>query len=273
MGSFSASLKTIGDNQGLPATVRLDEGRLAIAAGDADIGSWSLDEIGLEPTSRGYRLAAEGEQLLIELDEIEQFADELSKAQKKTTKRNGFRLPLRGKSSDRPSDDGGQAPEPQQAVVEEPRVAEPARPRVRLPEPVRAVDEAPAETEKKKPARRAKKEKAPKAEKTGDRSAVAMLDRTIDSVEKRWGSLLPDWVFNRIVFVGAGVLVILAFVFRGYTSIVLLVTGVIALMVGGAAYTDDVMASKLLPGRTTPTHVLLVGIGFVAVGIGFGFIA
>ncbi len=44
-------------------------------------------------------------------------------------------------------------------------------------------------------------------------------------------------------------------------------------MVGGASYTDDVMASKLLPGRTTPTHVLIVGIGLIALGILFGFIA
>ncbi len=95
----------------------------------------------------------------------------------------------------------------------------------------------------------------------------------IEASERRWGSLLPEWVFNRIVFVVALVLFALAIVFRGVTSIVLLIAGVLALMVGGASYTDAVMASKLLPGRTTPTHLLIVGVGLLAVGILFGIIA
>ena len=79
MSSFSASLKTLGDRQGLPATVVLENDRLSIAAGDESIGDWSLDEIQLEPTPNGYRMAAEGEQLLIEMPDAEAFKSELTK--------------------------------------------------------------------------------------------------------------------------------------------------------------------------------------------------
>ena len=79
MTSFSASLRSIGDRKGLPATVHLDDDRLSINAGDHALGEWPLSEIHLEPIATGYRLDAEGEQILIELDDTEAFEMELHK--------------------------------------------------------------------------------------------------------------------------------------------------------------------------------------------------
>lgn len=293
MGSFNASLKTIGDTRGLPATVKLEEGRLSIIAGDAPIGDWPLGEIGLDPVPRGYRLAAEGEQLIIEMDDSETFAEELAKSSKKGRKR-GI-IGRKATTSDEPvptKPAARQEPEPRPApkkperrglpgatVLTDSEVPRPSKStaglvsRFRNPAPKAA--EAPAKPERSRRARKEKpeREKRTVADKAGGSGVVGLLDRAIDATERRWGPLLPEWVFNRIVFVSAFVLFAAALVFRGITSIVLLIAGVLALMVGGASYTDDVMASKLLPGRTTPTHVLVMGIALIALGILFGIIA
>lgn len=78
MGSFPASLRTLGDREGLPAVIHLSEGRLSIQAGNESIGEWSLDEIQLEPTPTGYRMAAEGEQIILEFTDKDAFQAELS---------------------------------------------------------------------------------------------------------------------------------------------------------------------------------------------------
>ncbi|MEA1903100.1 MAG: hypothetical protein U9N56_06205, partial [Actinomycetota bacterium] len=100
MGNFDASLKTMGDRKGLPATVRLEGGRIIIEAGDAPIGDWALDEIHLEPIPAGYRMSAEGEQILLELTDVDGFKSELngkkskrSKARKKTNKERPEKAP------------------------------------------------------------------------------------------------------------------------------------------------------------------------------------
>lgn len=284
MGSFSASLKTIGDTKGLPATINLEDGRLSITSGDAAIGDWPLGDIGLEPTSTGYRLAAEGDQLIIEMPDTEQFAQELEAFRPKKRKQTGFMKRRSEKKTTQPVVEVSREPEPEPKVpkrrglpgatvltdMETPRPSKSTAGLVsRFRTPKTQPDE-PAEKEKTRKPRRREAGSAASGEPGG---VVGLLDRVIEASERRWGSLLPEWVFNRIVFVVALVLFALAIVFRGVTSIVLLIAGVLALMVGGASYTDAVMASKLLPGRTTPTHLLIVGVGLLAVGILFGIIA
>lgn len=270
MGSFSASLKAIGDTRGIPATVELREGRLSIKAGDSEIGDWHLEDVDLEPTPTGYRLAAEGDQVLLDMSDSEQFAQELSSLSKNGTGRMLGLFARRDKKSERDVADI--------AVPVEPKRTPSARETVsRLPaslmgsatsnetrrasEPVAQVTQVTEETNR------------PGKATPSTSRLVAMLDSAIEASEKRWGSLLPPWVFNRGVFVAGLALVTLAFVFRGLTSVALLVLGVVVLMFGGVTYTDDVMASKLLPGRTTPTHVLIAGVSLLGVGIAFGLIA
>jgi len=79
MGSFAASLKTIGDTKGLPATVSVEDGRLSINAGSETLGEWSIEDIRLEPIPTGYRMSAEGDQILIEMREAEEFGKAISR--------------------------------------------------------------------------------------------------------------------------------------------------------------------------------------------------
>jgi hypothetical protein len=195
MGSFVASLKTMGDTRGLPAVVHLSEGRLSIKAGDEAIGEWALEDIRLEPIETGYRMAAEGEQIILELPDADGFESELKKSGKRA-----FTLP--------------------------------------------ATD-----------------------------SLLAPVDKGIAIAEKKLGALLPEWVFTRIMFgvvVGALTLTI---ILPGLVSAFLLVAGLLMVMFGAVVYTDPMLASKWLPGRMTPLHVLVIGLGVLMLGVMLGVIA
>lgn len=196
MTSFSASLKTLGDRQGLPATVVLENNRLSIEAGEESIGDWSLDEIRLEQTPTGYRMAAEGEQLLIEMPDAAAFQSELAKTDR------GMRFSL------------------------------------------------------------------PNTEKL-----LKPVDKGLEAAEERWGALLPKWAFTRImvaVIIGAALVTVFL---PGLVSTFLLVSGVLMIMFGAVVYTDSMLASKWLPGRMSPMHVLLFGVVILMLGIFLGVLA
>ncbi len=196
MTSFSASLKTLGDRQGLPATVVLENNRLSIEAGEESIGDWSLDEIRLEQTPTGYRMAAEGEQLLIEMPDAAAFQSELTKTDR------GMRFSL------------------------------------------------------------------PNTEKL-----LKPFDKGLEAAEERWGALLPKWAFTRImvaVIIGAALVTVFL---PGLVSTFLLVSGVLMIMFGAVVYTDSMLASKWLPGRMSPMHVLLFGVVILMLGIFLGVLA
>ena len=195
MTSFSASLRSIGDRKGLPATVHLDDDRLSINAGDHALGEWPLSEIHLEPIATGYRLDAEGEQILIELDDTEAFEMELHK---------------------------------------------------------------------KPPAR---------ATLPSAGNLMKSVDGRIDAAERRFGGLLPEWVFSRIMFgVVIGILLLMA-ILPGLVSTLLLIVGLLTVVVGAVAYTDTVLASKWLPGRMAPMHGLLFGVVILVLGVFLGILA
>ena len=195
MGSFAASLKTLGDSEGLPAVIHLSEGRLSINAGSESSGEWALDEIRLEPTATGYRMAAEGEQIILEFTDLDAFQAELSSNGKRE-----WSLPDKDK-------------------------------------------------------------------------LLTPVDKGIAFAEKKWGTLLPEWAFTRFMFgVAIGALT-LTIVFPGPVSIALLVVGLLTVMLGAIVFTDPMLASKWLPGRMAPVHVLLIGLAILIVGVLLGIIA
>jgi uncharacterized membrane protein SirB2 len=59
----------------------------------------------------------------------------------------------------------------------------------------------------------------------------------------------------------------------GLVSTFLLVSGVLMIMFGAVVYTDSMLASKWLPGRMSPMHVLLFGVVILMLGIFLGVLA
>ena len=194
MGNFVASLRTIGDTNGLPAVVQLSDGRLSIRAGDEAIGDWALEDIRLEPMETGYRMAAEGEQIILELIDADAFESELQKNAKRT-----FTLPAKEK-------------------------------------------------------------------------LLAPVDKTVAIAEKQLGALLPEWFFTRIMFGAVVGALALTIILPGLVSAALLVAGLLMVMFGAVVYTDPMLASKWLPGRMTPLHVLISGLVVLMLGVLLGVI-
>jgi hypothetical protein len=257
MGTFTGSLRAIGDVKSLPATIGLEDGRLSIASGETEIGSWDLTDIHLEPIPTGYRMAAEGDQILIELEDIDSFTEELEKGNKR-------RLIKRGrKTEDRKPREVAAAP------IEAPvRTATPAEPR-----PGRNVARPPAESSPE-PKKKQKKQRpaATGSQPTGTR-LLDFVDGVLVKAQKRFGPYLPDWVFTRIVFAGLIAALVLVIVLPGLISVLLLVGGLLLVLFGAVVYTDPMLASRLLPGRTAPQHALLFGVLTLMVGVLLGVIA
>lgn len=236
MGTFSASLRAVGDTSALPATVRLEDGQLSIAAGSHQIGSWALSDIQLEPLPNGYRMAAEGDQIIIELKELDAFREALDNGRFKR------RPKLRGR-------------EKRTARTETADVAQTSRPAARSTEQV---------TKEPKP-----EKKTPTTSGEGlTNRGLTTLDRWLNKSQKRLGPYLPDWMFSRaMVFILLTVLAVMV-IFPA----LLLIAGGLIIALGAVAYSDPMIASRWLPGRTQPPQVLIVGVCVLLFGVLVGMI-
>jgi hypothetical protein len=229
----------MGDRRGLPATVTIDHGRISIDAGEHTIGEWALDEVRLEPTGNGYRMAAEGEQILLEVHDSESFAVEL-RSTAGVKKRPRIRAPRE------------KTPRPEENKFE----AKPLRRKDKATEkPAKAEAEQVVATEE--PAR----------------GLMGRIDSMIVAAERRWGSLLPAWVFTRRMVAGLATALVVTIIFPGIISSLLLIAGLVMVLGGAVVYTDQVMAAKWLPGRMTPMHVLLGGVTILMIGVLVGVAA
>jgi hypothetical protein len=227
MGTYNASLRAMGDTKPVPATLLLEDGQLAINSGDVEIGTWSLSDISLEPIPTGYRMAAEGEQIIIEIKELDAFRDALANGR---FKRRSARL--RGASERSKS---GKAVETTATTT--------------------TTTEKPARTQ------------------GFTQKGLALIDGTLDKANKKWGSYLPDWMFTRAMFIIVFGALLIMLVFPGAVSLFLLLSGAVLIIFGAIAYSDTMLASRWLPGRTTPSHVLLFGVAILMMGVLLGVIA
>lgn len=277
MGTFHASLRAIGDVNAVPATLDVDEGRLSIAAGETEIGSWQLTDIQLEPIPTGYRLAAEGDQIIIEMEETDSFAEAVSsKTHDKLLKR------ARKSKSSRPEGSDRASRRARPAVPADPLANKPKRnKRIRVSDHESAATVSPpdAVTHTAPPApMEAAQHATTKPKKTLEqpgfgRKALDRVDDLLIKSNKRFGAYLPSWVFTRGVFGALVLALVLALLFPGQASVILLILGAVGIIYGAVAYSDPMLASRWLPGRTTPPQVLITGLGILLVGILLGMLA
>ncbi|HEY6635758.1 MAG TPA: hypothetical protein VI141_09120 [Acidimicrobiia bacterium] len=259
MGTFTASLRAIGDVNTLPAVVEVEDGRISIASGDTEIGSWPLADIHLEPIPTGYRMAAEGDQILLEFKDVDSFTAALSNGKKRRIK-----VPGRAKAPKEPEP----APKADTPITIAPvapvATATPAQPArvVALPPQPETV------TVEKKSRDKGDKD----ASGIGGRS-LAFVDGTLSKASKRFGPYLPEWMFTRVMFGVAFVALILTIVLPGLVSTFMLIAGALMVVFGAVVYSDPMLASRWLPGRTTPPHVLLFGVIILMLGVLLGVIS
>lgn len=243
MGTYSASLRAVGDTRALPATVHLEDGQISIAAGSHQIGTWSLADIQLEPLPNGYRMAAEGDQIIIELKELDAFREALDNGRFKRR-----RLKLRGKEKAVKTDEAAGASKT--AVSGSPQPAAPAIERVTTTQPV-------------------PDKKAPVSSGDGIVSrGLGTLDGWLSKSQKRFGPYLPDWMFSRAMVL---ILLIVLVVMVMFPALLLIIGG-LTIALGAVAYSDPMIASRWLPGRTQPSQVLVAGVAILLFGVLVGII-
>ena len=248
MGSFVASLKALGDTTGLPATVSVNDGRLSIDATNQNIGDWDLKDIRLEPIPLGYRMTAEGDQIVIEMTDVDGFANAIS------GKRRRFR---RKKMRSAGLEASGPTATEIPTVRTDPGVNSATRPNL-----VPAREAVPTE---------------PAADEGPDKAStwevvLRGVDGAIDAAESRFGNLLPHWVFTRVMLGVVLVALVLAIIFPTAVSLFLLVAGLLIVVFGAVVYTDPMLMARWLPGRMQPMHVLLFGVVVLLLGVLLGVI-
>jgi len=75
MTAFDARLRIIGQ-RGFPLGVEVDltEERMLVTNGDTAIADWSFNDIAIYPTASGYRIDAEGEEVILNVIDSKRFA-------------------------------------------------------------------------------------------------------------------------------------------------------------------------------------------------------
>lgn len=243
MGTFTASLRATGDVRSLPATVELSEGRLSIMAGSSEIGSWLITDVNLEEMPTGYRLAAEGEQILIELKDLDGFATELARQGKK-------RSPFARRKADLPRQPEGSEP-------------------VTFTRPSTTTDTANRDSGISLPPL-----DTPSTRSSGwTKNGFSFVDGTLARANKKLGPYLPDWMFTRAMLAIAFGALVLMILLPGLVSTFLLIAGAVMVLFGAVVYSDPMLASRWLPGRTTAQHVLLFGVAILMMGVLLGVLA
>lgn len=70
MSTYHGSLRVPGETgPGLGVVVDLTDGRIRIAAGEAEIGDWARDEVRIHADDDGFHLRAEGEEVILDVSD------------------------------------------------------------------------------------------------------------------------------------------------------------------------------------------------------------
>jgi hypothetical protein len=250
MGRFDASLVIPGDSKPLSAIVVIEDGRLRIRTASHDIGDWSLQDVAFTSLPSGFRMEVEGEELIIELDDHDRFNDDVTANTKKSRRRRRTKDATTTKVSRRPKS-------PTKSAKDRPANRESRRATAREGDDAVTPTRTRSESRSREPTK----------------GFGAWLDRVLDRAEKRYGALLPPWVFTRGTAIILGLWLLLMLLFPSLISTMLLLAGFLAVVFGAVVYTDGALAARVLPGRSTPNHVLIAGVGLVVLGFLLGVIA
>ena len=251
MSGFTAALKVKGDTEPLQARLEVENGRLIISAANQNIGDWNLEDLDIGRTPEGFRFEVEGEELLLEVSDPLAFEEAIGTNDRKAAKNRTGRFKGKNRKSTKQTSTKDKTRPDGRSTRQ---TSTPAKSR----SDGQATKQTTTQTESTTDGR-AKRASA---------AFLTALDKGLDRAEKSWGSLLPEWVFTRGTagFFAAGILVML--ILPGIFSTVLLIGGFLLLVLGAVVYTDSTLAARILPGRATAAHVLIVGVGILV----FGFV-
>lgn len=76
MTAFDGRLRVLGET-GLPLGVEVDltSDRITMTSGESRIADWAFADISISPTSNGFRIEAEGEEVILNVTNAEAFTN------------------------------------------------------------------------------------------------------------------------------------------------------------------------------------------------------
>ncbi len=77
MSEYQAVLRMPEETSGIGVVVDLDAEHIAIRSGEIEIGEWPLGSVRIIATDEGFRLRADGEEVVITVSQDAEFAVEL----------------------------------------------------------------------------------------------------------------------------------------------------------------------------------------------------
>lgn len=234
MGKFKATLRLPGDSQqALPATVQIQDGRMQVASGEHIIGDWEIKNIEIARIPEGFRIAAEGEVVLLDIEDRASFEQEAASPS------------IKSKGSSRPKKSI------RRRAATGPESGPPTSKGVHAKSALSVEDKKPAKI---------------KEESRLDRFlewANARFGST----------LLPSWVFTKGGLGAVLALIVVSVVFGQIVSYLLLIVGVIGLLTGGVTMLDSVIARRVLRHKVTPIQVVIGSGTVFVTGLLLGVVA
>lgn len=77
MSEYDALLHIAGDDRPMRVEIDLTDERMRVTAGEVEVADWTRDEFRVQAMEDGFHLRAEGEEVVINLEEDARFALEL----------------------------------------------------------------------------------------------------------------------------------------------------------------------------------------------------
>lgn len=78
MSTFEARLKMYGDaGPPLGVAVQVSDGRMHVKSGETEVADWPIEDIRVSALKDGFHIRAEGEDVVLEVDDDARFAVEL----------------------------------------------------------------------------------------------------------------------------------------------------------------------------------------------------
>ncbi len=238
MRTYNGSLRV--EATVIEAEFRVGDDRLEVNANQEVLGSWPLDEVGLDDMGAELGLLLDGERVVVELADRDEFIAALSPHKKRGRKRRSPKA---------------QRPKKTPRGKTRPKTGKPQR----VKKPAKAerpsIAEADGDVELPKPAR------------SGGGWRQIASDLAVLLKPETWRNVLSQrlvkWVIASLAVIGVALLVI--FAAEGLGMIIMLL-GMVALIIGALAVSEDLTAYSLIPGNLSETTVVLSGVAALVIG-------
>jgi hypothetical protein len=238
VGTYKGSLKVAATADVVEAVFDVGDDALRVVAGDEELGSWALADIGVQHRGDGLHLDLAGEAIIVKVQNQEALADDIASARPAKKSKRFQRKPRKSR----------QRPEGAHVKAREPR-PRPAPPRTEVPSPSRAIEPAAAKPD----------------ERPGLMSRLVVVGELFD--RDNWEGWLNDNTIRwSIASAGVVIFALMAIFATNTLGMILVLLGMVALIVAALAVSEDLSAYRVIPNALSETMLVIIGAVMMVIG-------